>query len=54
LFRWSEIDPIDSWRCGMTTEKITLPPAAILKGTDENSCIDFDVKGIKHVFCSTE
>jgi hypothetical protein len=54
MFKWGDLDPIDNFRCGMKTDGIELPAAAVEKGTDDNSCIDFDIKGVKHIFCSTE
>jgi len=50
---YGELDPLDNWKCGVKTEDFELPLPAKNKNTDPNCCIDFDVKGKKHVFCST-
>lgn len=54
MFSWGEVDPIDDWRCGVKENDIEMPPETEAKNTDENCCIDFDVDGKKHIFCSTE
>jgi hypothetical protein len=46
VFEYPDIDPLENWKCGIKTEDITLPEAAVTAEQDESCCIQFDTKGV--------
>jgi len=54
VFEYTDIDPLDNYKCGIKTEDFRLPSDAQLKDVDPSCCINFDTKGTRNIFCSTE
>jgi len=54
VFAYPDIDPLDNWKCGIKTENLNLPRDAEDNDQDPSCCIQFDTKGVRNTFCSTE
>lgn len=50
--KYEDLEPIDNYKCGIHTDEIDLPISAKNSGKNPDCCIDFDIKGVRHLICS--